>query len=240
MTDLVKNTPETHQDLPNLNQALEKLNSVANQINESVRIAENKSKCFKIQNQILGCDFVIAPHRKFLKEGKFKKVCRKDVQPRMVWLFNDILLYAKTTGTSEKFTTGKKYKKPRFVFLANAKVEHFNESIYTQEKNIKSFQVLTEKKSFVFICETEEECSIWINSILTEIEREEQKKNSFVENSSFQFDEAVSFGKGASATLRSDTTFYSPVWLSDNTSESCMICANPFTLTNRRHHCRCW
>ena len=71
-------------------------------------------------------------------------------------------------STSEKFTSNKSYKKAEFFHLSNAKIEQFQTNI-TEGEDSKSFQVLTERKSFVFIAESEQEKQVWIDLITNAI-----------------------------------------------------------------------
>ncbi|MCL4419200.1 rho guanine nucleotide exchange factor [Patescibacteria group bacterium] len=82
MEDFVKNTAETHDDFPKLNQALHALLDVAGKVNEAVTEAENNQKMLNIAKKFEGYkeQNLITPGRTFVMEGDLHKVCRKDAK----------------------------------------------------------------------------------------------------------------------------------------------------------------
>jgi hypothetical protein len=105
--DLLKNTDNIHTDYEPLKTALDRMLVVASDINKAVELGSNREKILIIQNNLTGFknvnffDFwrfsnfqLFVSHRKFIKEGAMKKVCRKSVKQRYFFLFNDILIYA--------------------------------------------------------------------------------------------------------------------------------------------------
>eukprot|EP01113_Clastostelium_recurvatum_P032068 TRINITY_DN4070_c0_g2_i7.p1 TRINITY_DN4070_c0_g2~~TRINITY_DN4070_c0_g2_i7.p1 ORF type:complete len:504 (+),score=185.83 TRINITY_DN4070_c0_g2_i7:192-1703(+) len=73
LADLLKNTPASHPDHANLTQALQRLKSVADFVNEAKRKAENAQKVMEVQNSLCSSKHMngplVVPHRKFIAEG---------------------------------------------------------------------------------------------------------------------------------------------------------------------------
>jgi hypothetical protein len=98
LREFLKNTPEGHTEREILVAAFEKVQKIAQYINESKRRVENMSKVLAIQNKIEGNMDVplLAPHRRLIKEGHVE-VCRTNLlghnyRKRVIFLFNDSFL----------------------------------------------------------------------------------------------------------------------------------------------------
>eukprot|EP01111_Echinosteliopsis_oligospora_P018834 TRINITY_DN8855_c0_g1_i2.p1 TRINITY_DN8855_c0_g1~~TRINITY_DN8855_c0_g1_i2.p1 ORF type:complete len:671 (+),score=196.02 TRINITY_DN8855_c0_g1_i2:55-2013(+) len=103
LADLVKNTWPTHPDYETLCQVLKQIQEIASYVNEKKREAENLAKVVEIQNNLLKCEKIAEPHRRFVKEGPLTIVKEGLPQVRMFYLFNDILIGAKpATGIFQK------------------------------------------------------------------------------------------------------------------------------------------
>ena len=167
---------------------------------------------------------IVAPHRKFVKEAVLKKVCRKDVQKRMVWLFNDLLVYTRSGMAEKKFT------KPEMFSLLSARVEDLNGELDDYEN---SFVVFTSKKSFTFVASSAEEKKDWVLAIRKSIETAKKNKQTFFVESL----NAESGEKEESFAVDNEQQ-YAPHWIPDKKRESCMKCEKKFNVIVRRHHCR--
>jgi len=97
LRDFLKHTPREHIDYDDVTKARDILEGVANGINEHVRQAE-KARDFNAINTGGSLQFLVAPHRHLLYEGKLVNVERQREQ--YLILFNDLLLVAnrKTEG----------------------------------------------------------------------------------------------------------------------------------------------
>ncbi|XP_065191006.1 pleckstrin homology domain-containing family G member 3-like isoform X2 [Sycon ciliatum] len=97
LKDLLRHTDETHPDFPMLKTSYDQICEVASHINEYIRQHENFEKMLSIQQSLSGAgDYrILMPGRRFVKEGRLMKVCRKKSKERVIFLFSDQLVYAK-------------------------------------------------------------------------------------------------------------------------------------------------
>ena len=102
--------------MPDLKHALNQIASVASDINEAVRAAENRIQIMKIDKTLVGGESLVAAHRLLVKEGFLRKVCRKNRQKRKFFLFNDLLVYAKPVPATQ--TVGKVVKQVEKYFVS--------------------------------------------------------------------------------------------------------------------------
>lgn len=96
--ELLKHTPNDHPHFSSIAKAVEEVGEVAEHINRSISKAENLQRMLMIQRAFKrGHPSIIAPGRHLLKEGILHKVSRNGngSQPRLFFLFTDILLYTK-------------------------------------------------------------------------------------------------------------------------------------------------
>ncbi len=97
--DVIKNTPDSHPDKANLQEALGQIESVAWHINEQLREHENALKMLDIQKSLVGCyPKILTPGRRLVKQGNLMKVPKTATtsgNPRYFVLFSDMLMYCK-------------------------------------------------------------------------------------------------------------------------------------------------
>ncbi|XP_045595613.1 rho guanine nucleotide exchange factor 39 isoform X2 [Procambarus clarkii] len=96
--ELLKRTSEDHPHYSSIAKAVEEVGEVAEHINRSISKAENLQRMLMIQRAFKRSQpNIIAPGRHLLKEGILHKVSRNgsSSQPRLFFLFTDILLYTK-------------------------------------------------------------------------------------------------------------------------------------------------
>eukprot|EP01117_Protostelium_nocturnum_P006600 TRINITY_DN2376_c0_g1_i1.p1 TRINITY_DN2376_c0_g1~~TRINITY_DN2376_c0_g1_i1.p1 ORF type:complete len:623 (+),score=229.58 TRINITY_DN2376_c0_g1_i1:195-1871(+) len=225
LEDLLKNTPDTHEDYENLSKSLENILALAFSVNESMKAEENFKKLIQIQKSFVGnVKEIVAENRTFIMEGPLYKVCRKSSKFRWVFLFSDALVYASfVVGTGSKNnkqlrkTASTAMTRPdndsslvpkhlfhRIIYLNNMQIKDMEDT--ETQKN--AFQIITtEDKSFTVFAETPEEKAKWIKHLT----------------------------KLTSSTNLEETA---PVWLPDSTTKKCMLCPKTFNVVQRRHHCR--
>lgn len=208
--ELIKGTDQSHPDYQQLQKALESIKEVAIQCDAAIEQHKNRVKMLEIQDSFFGEKVsIIEAGRVFLKEGDMDKVCRKDVQKRRAWLFNDLLIYAKQLPSSSR------YNKHRAFPLATIRIKDLPDDgkIY---KN--AIQIASEKKSFVLLASSADEKSSWLNEFAKALAGQEK---------------TIRGAEASAATL-----VVAPVWIPDSEALRCMICGEKFTLMQRRHHCR--
>jgi len=104
LESLLNKTPRDHPDFEKLQEATVEINKVAHHINENIRQRENFQKMLSIQKALTGegAPKILAPGRLFIREGPLLKVCSRGSQERMFFLFSDILIYTKKSGSTDK------------------------------------------------------------------------------------------------------------------------------------------
>ncbi|XP_024138406.1 FYVE, RhoGEF and PH domain-containing protein 6 [Oryzias melastigma] len=217
LTDYLKNLSEGADGYEETKAALSLVKEVANHANDIIKHGDNFQKLIDVQHRLNGNHQIIQPGRIFIKEGVLMKLSRKVMQPRMFFLFNDILLYTKPVQTGQ-------YKLKNMLSLAGMKVSKPNQEAYQNELNIESVE-----RSFILSGSSAAERDEWLDSISAAINEFTKKKISFLSGSSPN-DADVRDG----APLGSKA----PIWIPDPRTTMCMICTSEFTLTWRRHHCR--
>uniref|UniRef100_A0A3P9MC86 FYVE, RhoGEF and PH domain-containing protein 6 n=1 Tax=Oryzias latipes TaxID=8090 RepID=A0A3P9MC86_ORYLA len=217
LTDYLKNLSEGTDGYEETKAALSLVKEVANHANDIMKHGDNFQKLIDVQHRLNGNHQIIQPGRIFFKEGVLMKLSRKVMQPRMFFLFNDILLYTKPVQTGQ-------YKLKNMLSLAGMKVSKPNQEAYQNELNIESVE-----RSFILSASSATERDDWLNSISAAINDFTKKKITF-----------LSGNPANEADLTDGTPLGSkaPIWIPDPRTTMCMICTSEFTLTWRRHHCR--
>ncbi|XP_059169715.1 FYVE, RhoGEF and PH domain-containing protein 6-like isoform X2 [Physella acuta] len=210
LQDYLKNLSPLSLDYKDTITALNIVSAVADHANESMRHGDNVQKLLEIQRSLIGQFEVIQPGRILIKQGELQKLSRKEMQPRMFFLFNDVLLY--TTGTA----TG--YKINNILPLAGMKVNAPKLEDYRYEFNIIGFQ-----RSFTLSASTPKEKEDWVSALQGAIDKNAKRHQTFD-----PLKQSKDFVLGAKA----------PLWVPDARVTMCMVCLVEFTLTWRRHHCR--
>ena len=212
---LKKRVPE-HEDYIPAQDALAKITEIAKQVNLSITKDEQLQKANELQEHF-GLKFqVLKPGRELLRDATLAKVCRKSVQTRRVYLFSDLLLYCKDT-----------YEGPTGVPLDGMQAQIID---YSGAGVRHCILIKQKKKAFVLACKSSKEKTQWLETITSAIEDNSSKKMSFRKASSRKMslvpDGALLYGTKA------------PVWIPDKAVSMCQLCATPFNVTRRRHHCR--
>src|SRR3989338_3069798 len=98
LRELIKNTPKEHPDHSQLEAAAEKVGSVVAFVNEAKRNAEGKAKMKEIE-EMVGIAGLCLPDRFFQREGELMlyQGKGKSLEPRYLFLFNDLILLMKVT-----------------------------------------------------------------------------------------------------------------------------------------------
>ncbi|EGC34238.1 hypothetical protein DICPUDRAFT_153591 [Dictyostelium purpureum] len=112
INDLLSHTWKDHPDYENLQNALRKIQSVASEVNKSIKIAELQSKVLEIQKSLVGWDEekgeLVQPTRLFVKQGyildcQLDTRFSKDLQKLTYFLFNNAILITEKENSSHRF-----------------------------------------------------------------------------------------------------------------------------------------
>lgn len=176
LKDLLKHTDEEHPDYENLRKAQVKIEAVVEYVNERKRLAENLQKILDVQKQIdsSGEDLLlVAPSRRFVREGNHTVIENGSKKERKAFVFNDVIVLTKP----KRNRMGKDQKdhfKAKF-FLNDVKIVDIADTEVVQN----ACEVLpkdpTEKYSFVFVFPSAQEKRDWVKEIKLLV-REFQKK----------------------------------------------------------------
>lgn len=171
LQDLVNHTSTDHPDFANLALAAQKVQAVAEYMNEKKREAENIMKVTEIQEMIEGeCEPLAQPHRRFVKESQLQEVTNGTARkhPVVVFLFNDLMVVTRSQGSS--FLS--RSKVPRLQFTASYKLVG---SMVTALDDTPGFQNVfvfsrnVSKRSITFLASSKELKDEWVASIEAEI-----------------------------------------------------------------------
>ncbi|XP_023572264.1 FYVE, RhoGEF and PH domain-containing protein 6 isoform X2 [Octodon degus] len=220
LTDYLKNLLEDSADYRDTQDALAVVIEVANHANDSMKQGDNFQKLLRIQYSLSGHQEILQPGRVFLKEGVLMKLSRKVMQPRMFFLFSDVLLYTTPLQSGT-------YKLNNVLSLAGMKVTKPGQEAYQNELKIESVE-----RSFILSASSACERDEWLAAISGAIEEHAKKRVTFCPGRSLE--EADPERKEDAPPLGSKA----PIWVPDTRATMCMVCAREFTLTWRRHHCR--
>lgn len=215
VAELLKNTPEGHPDFADLTKALELVNTVALTINKQVAESDSRMRMKELAEMFVPADAILAPSRKFVRQGKlFKKSRRKDIEYEF-FLFSDMLAYASTQPAGSKY---KMHNKLDF------------DTVFTIQKGDKESEITLESstKSFVAFASDAATATSWYNDISEAL----QKHRQVIETRD----------KAQGSTMAKAATPNQPagraVWKQDKEASDCVICHRGWTTLRRRHHCR--
>ncbi|XP_006875295.1 PREDICTED: FERM, RhoGEF and pleckstrin domain-containing protein 2 [Chrysochloris asiatica] len=85
--------PPGHPDLPDCRNALTVTTEVTTALQQSLVRLENLQKLRELQRGLVGVEGLVVPGREFLREGCLCELTKKGLQPRMFFLFSDVLMF---------------------------------------------------------------------------------------------------------------------------------------------------
>uniref|UniRef100_A0A3P8NN35 FYVE, RhoGEF and PH domain containing 6 n=1 Tax=Astatotilapia calliptera TaxID=8154 RepID=A0A3P8NN35_ASTCA len=219
LTDYLKNLPEDADDYKDTEAALAIVKEVASHANDFMKQGDIFQSLIRVQCRLIGNHEIVQPGRIYLKEGILMKLSRKVMQPRMFFLFNDMLLYTKPVQSGQ-------YMFKNTLPLRGMKVSKPSQEAYQNELNIVSVE-----RSFILSASSAEEQDEWLETISTAISEHIKKTSSFTPGKPRDLD-GTDVGDGAPLGSKA------PIWIPDKRASMCMVCTSKFTQTWRRHHCR--
>jgi len=217
LADLLKNTNPLHPDYAHLKTATDKMLVIGNDINEAIRISENRKKVLDIQNSILPPNTVslVAPSRMYVRQGVLTKICRKANKRFTFFLFSDMLLYADQLPAD------------RFLFHRKLLLETCRFEDNGPATVPFSFVIANAQKSFAVFADSQELKDEWISDLNQQAKQLLSRRESFKHKQPFE-NSMNDLINNAQA----------PVWAPDDTAPACLVCKDEFGFFNRRHHCR--
>ncbi|KAI9291816.1 Dbl homology domain-containing protein [Neoconidiobolus thromboides FSU 785] len=222
--DLIKRTHSSHVDYDNLVKGLDIVSKAATFVNETIRQHEMFMDMLLIQKSLQGFnENLLIPGRKLIKKGSVYKICRKNHQLRVFFLFSDILIYG--SGNPDSDST--------LVFHRKVDLEVVKIVDVPDTDNIKNlFQIISQEKSFAAYCDTIKEKQSWLDAFNTTIkELHSNKKTLKLDTNSIRQKKEI--------ILPLVVKDYSaPVWIPDDQAIDCHCCKEEFTVFKRKHHCR--
>jgi len=136
------------------------VDDVATHINEAVRAQQNREEQRRLEEQFLSKITFVSPGRLLVRFGELMKKCRNRDERYTLFLFNDLLVYARKVGW--------KYKLHRRIEIDGAfQANDLNDGKF-------SFEIVNAKKSFVVYAKDKAEMDGWLEDINECIE--ERKK----------------------------------------------------------------
>ncbi|MES1915328.1 MAG: hypothetical protein MHM6MM_007297 [Cercozoa sp. M6MM] len=237
LQEVIKNTVDSHPDMPALEEALGQIKEVGAWINEQVRERENRDKIRTLQSQFQGTVVFVAPGRRLVRQGTLTKQCRSFDRAYEFILFNDLLCYASLNKLGQLKLHREMPIDDNFVVQETAsgsvrdaddddedgeagKKGGFLRGRKTAVKTQNSFTIISASKSFVVYTETRGERDEWLNALHSVVRerRGTQRQRGNLPGSR--------------------DSHLAPVWQSDHSSKNCTLCNAKFSLVFRRHHCR--
>ncbi|KAF9956554.1 hypothetical protein BGZ72_002688 [Mortierella alpina] len=158
LESLLRHTPEDHSDHRKLQSAFKSMEHTANFVNETIRQHEMFGEMVDLQSKITGlAEPLVAPGRALLKRGNVWKVCRRNVQLRVIILLSDCILWTSPSMNPLEDTLTFHRK----VGLENCTVIGVEDPDPTKN----AFQIISPEKSSQVYVDTPKEKEAWMVAI---------------------------------------------------------------------------
>ncbi|KAJ3157753.1 hypothetical protein HDU89_000131 [Geranomyces variabilis] len=222
LEDLLKQTDQEHPDYPTLQKSLAKIAEVAVFVNETIREHEMMQELIEVQASLHGLnEDLVSPGRRLLCRGRVQKISRRRHHARYLILLSDFLIYASPGMLEGQYTFHRK------LDLELCEVVDVEDTKDMQH----IFQIVSPEKSFAMYAESAEEKQKWIHDI--DSAAKELRTNRSTLRSEQDGEDWASWQK-----RRKMHNYSAPVWMPDDSTNCCMLCAQEFSLLKRKHHCR--
>ncbi|KAG0246327.1 hypothetical protein BGX31_002938 [Mortierella sp. GBA43] len=158
LESLLRHTPEDHPDHRKLQTAFKSMEQTATFVNETIRQHEMFVEMVELQSKIAGLsEPLVIPGRVLLKRGTVWKVCRRNVQQRVIILLSDCILWTSSSMNplDDTLTFHRK------VGLENCTVIGVEDPDPTKN----AFQIISPEKSSQVYVDTPREKEQWMTAI---------------------------------------------------------------------------
>uniref|UniRef100_A0A8C2L5N7 Phosphatidylinositol-3,4,5-trisphosphate-dependent Rac exchange factor 1 n=1 Tax=Cyprinus carpio TaxID=7962 RepID=A0A8C2L5N7_CYPCA len=193
LKELLKRTPKKHSDYPAVEEALQAMKAVCCNINETKRQMEKLEALEILQSRIEGWEGTNLTDicTELLLQGNLLKISAGNIQERVFFLFDNLLVYCKRKS---RLVSGKKSTKrtksingPQYVFRGRINTEvmevenvedgtaDYHSNNYTVTSGWKIHNT-AKNKWFVCMAKNAEDKQKWLDAILKEREQRESLK----------------------------------------------------------------
>ncbi|XP_061623647.1 phosphatidylinositol 3,4,5-trisphosphate-dependent Rac exchanger 1 protein [Phyllopteryx taeniolatus] len=192
LKELLKRTPKKHADYPAVEEALQAMKAVCSNINETKRQMEKLEALEQLQSHIEGWEGTNLTDicTELLLHGNLLKISAGNIQERVFFLFDNLLVYCKRKSRVSGKKSTKRTKSingPLYVFRGRINTEvmevenvedgtaDYHSNNYTVTNGWKIHNT-AKNKWFVCMAKTSEDKQKWLDAILREREQRESLK----------------------------------------------------------------
>lgn len=192
LRELLKRTPKKHSDYPAVEEALQAMKAVCCNINETKRQMEKLEALEILQSRIEGWEGTNLTDicTELLLQGNLLKISAGNIQERVFFLFDNLLVYCKRKSRVSGKKSTKRTKSingPQFVFRGRINTEvmevenvedgtaDYHSNNYTVTNGWKIHNT-AKNKWFVCMAKNAEDKQKWLDAILKEREQRESLK----------------------------------------------------------------
>ncbi|XP_054626845.1 phosphatidylinositol 3,4,5-trisphosphate-dependent Rac exchanger 1 protein isoform X1 [Dunckerocampus dactyliophorus] len=192
LKELLKRTPKKHADYPAVEEALQAMKAVCSNINETKRQMEKLEALEQLQSHIEGWEGTNLTDicSELLLHGNLLKISAGNIQERVFFLFDNLLVYCKRKSRVSGKKSTKRTKSingPLYVFRGRINTEvmevenvedgtaDYHSNNYTVTNGWKIHNT-AKNKWFVCMAKTAEDKQKWLDAILREREQRESLK----------------------------------------------------------------
>ncbi|XP_077568493.1 phosphatidylinositol 3,4,5-trisphosphate-dependent Rac exchanger 1 protein isoform X2 [Stigmatopora nigra] len=192
LKELLKRTPKKHTDYPAVEEALQAMKAVCSNINETKRQMEKLEALEQLQSHIEGWEGTNLTDicTELLLHGNLLKISAGNIQERVFFLFDNLLVYCKRKSRVSGKKSTKRTKSmsgPLYVFRGRINTEvmevenvedgtaDYHSNNYTVTNGWKIHNT-AKNKWFVCMAKTAEDKQKWLDAILREREQRESLK----------------------------------------------------------------
>eukprot|EP00064_Thunnus_orientalis_P011167 superscaffoldBa00001584_g11197 len=192
LKELLKRTPKKHADYPAVEEALQAMKAVCSNINETKRQMEKLEALEQLQSHIEGWEGTNLTDicTELLLHGNLLKISAGNIQERVFFLFDNLLVYCKRKSRVSGKKSTKRTKSingPQYVFRGRINTEvmevenvedgtaDYHSNNYTVTNGWKIHNT-AKNKWFVCMAKNAEDKQKWLDAILREREQRESLK----------------------------------------------------------------